>query len=180
MVLPGDTLSTWYLFNVVRIRRIWRQFFTAFGAYQGYRTAICSCARSCVRTVEYPLVLEQFVRCQRLGAPSAADDDAKQVLNVSFALGFLIGYCTCQRVVDGYSTGLLISHPRVVCQTEATMAVQQHRVSRMKCRRRKSANRYKGIQTNVCPNCSAKRLSHRACPKCGHYKDRQVLTIAAE
>ncbi|MFM1548232.1 MAG: 50S ribosomal protein L32 [Lentisphaeria bacterium] len=60
------------------------------------------------------------------------------------------------------------------------MAVQQHRVSRMKCRSRKSANRYKGINTNNCPSCGARRLPHHACPTCGNYKDRQIITIVTE
>ena len=50
----------------------------------------------------------------------------------------------------------------------------------MKCRRRRSANKYKGIQTNNCPSCGAKRLPHHTCPTCGNYKDRQIITIVTE
>ncbi|HLJ86771.1 MAG TPA: 50S ribosomal protein L32 [Candidatus Angelobacter sp.] len=29
-----------------------------------------------------------------------------------------------------------------------------------------------------CPNChEKKRLPHRVCPNCGHYKDREVLEV---
>ena len=31
-----------------------------------------------------------------------------------------------------------------------------------------------------CPNCHELRLPHRACPLCGHYKDREVLEVAEE
>lgn len=27
-----------------------------------------------------------------------------------------------------------------------------------------------------CPNCHQPKLSHRICPNCGYYKDRQVIT----
>jgi large subunit ribosomal protein L32 len=28
-----------------------------------------------------------------------------------------------------------------------------------------------------CPNCHERKLPHRACPKCGYYKDREVLEV---
>jgi len=28
-----------------------------------------------------------------------------------------------------------------------------------------------------CPNCHENKMPHRACPKCGHYKDREVLEV---
>jgi large subunit ribosomal protein L32 len=31
--------------------------------------------------------------------------------------------------------------------------------------------------TSECPNCHEKKLPHRACPKCGVYKDRAVLDV---
>jgi large subunit ribosomal protein L32 len=60
------------------------------------------------------------------------------------------------------------------------MAVQQCKVSKQKCRARKSANKYQGLETNKCPNCQAPRLPHRVCTECGHYKGRQVLSITSE
>jgi large subunit ribosomal protein L32 len=27
-----------------------------------------------------------------------------------------------------------------------------------------------------CPNCHEKKLPHRVCPHCGHYKGREVVT----
>jgi large subunit ribosomal protein L32 len=31
-----------------------------------------------------------------------------------------------------------------------------------------------------CPQCATPTLSHRVCPKCGTYRGRQLLTIAAK
>ncbi len=31
------------------------------------------------------------------------------------------------------------------------------------------------VSLNDCPNCSKKKLSHTACPACGHYKGRVVV-----
>jgi large subunit ribosomal protein L32 len=31
-----------------------------------------------------------------------------------------------------------------------------------------------------CPNCHEKKLPHRACPKCGYYKGREVIDTAAK
>jgi large subunit ribosomal protein L32 len=31
-----------------------------------------------------------------------------------------------------------------------------------------------------CSNCHELRMPHRACPHCGHYKDREVLEVAEE
>jgi large subunit ribosomal protein L32 len=60
------------------------------------------------------------------------------------------------------------------------MAVQQQKVSKLHTRARKSANRYKGVQTAVCSMCGAAKLPHRVCPDCGHYKQRQVISVTAE
>ena len=32
----------------------------------------------------------------------------------------------------------------------------------------------------TCKNCGAKKLTHRVCPVCGYYKDKQVLTIKSK
>jgi large subunit ribosomal protein L32 len=31
-----------------------------------------------------------------------------------------------------------------------------------------------------CPHCHEKKLPHRACPKCGYYKGREVIDTAAK
>jgi large subunit ribosomal protein L32 len=57
------------------------------------------------------------------------------------------------------------------------MAVQQRKVSKTKCRQRKAANRYKGIQSSVCAHCGVAKLPHRVCGNCGYYKGRQILSV---
>lgn len=57
------------------------------------------------------------------------------------------------------------------------MAVPKIKKSRMKKRQRKSANRYTGIQTGVCPACKAPVLPHRVCSACGNYNGNQEIVI---
>lgn len=60
------------------------------------------------------------------------------------------------------------------------MAVQQSKVSKRIVRIRKAANRYKGVQVNLCAACGEACLPHRVCKKCGNYGGRQVITIAGK
>jgi len=30
---------------------------------------------------------------------------------------------------------------------------------------------------STCPSCGEAKLPHRACPHCGHYRDRQVVEV---
>lgn len=49
------------------------------------------------------------------------------------------------------------------------------------CRSRRDKRRanWKGSNPNTgnCPECSEKKLSHRACPSCGTYNSRKVLQV---
>jgi large subunit ribosomal protein L32 len=49
----------------------------------------------------------------------------------------------------------------------------------MRLRTRKAANRWHAPNLDKCSQCSSTVVSHRACPSCGYYKGRQVLTIEA-
>jgi large subunit ribosomal protein L32 len=57
------------------------------------------------------------------------------------------------------------------------MGVPKRKTSKMKKRQRKGANRYKGIQTSICPTCEARVLPHKVCSSCGTYKGKQVITV---
>ena len=35
----------------------------------------------------------------------------------------------------------------------------------------------KGHSLSECPNCHEKKMPHRACPKCGYYKGREVVDV---
>jgi large subunit ribosomal protein L32 len=51
-------------------------------------------------------------------------------------------------------------------------------------KRRTSARRTHDSLTrpgvSECPNCHEPKLPHRACPKCGQYKGREVIEVAEE
>ncbi len=59
------------------------------------------------------------------------------------------------------------------------MAVPKRKMSKMKKRMRKAANRYEGVQVTFCTNCQAPLKPHCACSACGFYKGKQVLTVEA-
>jgi large subunit ribosomal protein L32 len=52
-------------------------------------------------------------------------------------------------------------------------------MSKMRLRTRKAANRWHAPQLNKCGQCGSAARSHVACPSCGYYRGRQVLTIEA-
>jgi large subunit ribosomal protein L32 len=56
------------------------------------------------------------------------------------------------------------------------VGVPKKRTSSMRRNRRRAAN-FKITPANVtlCPKCKEPVLSHRVCPSCGTYKDRQVV-----
>jgi len=47
----------------------------------------------------------------------------------------------------------------------------------MRLRTRKAANRWRAPHLNKCPQCGSTVPSHIACPSCGYYRGRQVLTL---
>jgi large subunit ribosomal protein L32 len=60
------------------------------------------------------------------------------------------------------------------------MALQQSKLSKQRSRMRRAANRYRGLQPAKCGMCGEPVLPHRVCPKCGHYKGRQVVSVTTE
>ncbi|MFH1631842.1 MAG: 50S ribosomal protein L32 [bacterium] len=54
------------------------------------------------------------------------------------------------------------------------MSVPAFRNSKSRVRRRRSHHALKKTETSKCPKCGAPILSHRVCPTCGFYKNRQV------
>lgn len=60
------------------------------------------------------------------------------------------------------------------------MASPKHKKSKMR-KRQRVAQLEKPIlaEVSTCPECGAARRSHRACPKCGTYKGRKVVAVAA-
>jgi len=46
--------------------------------------------------------------------------------------------------------------------------------------RRRSHDALESPNLVVCSNCGEMRLPHTVCPKCGHYKGREVINMAEE
>ncbi|MDG2123687.1 MAG: 50S ribosomal protein L32 [Verrucomicrobiales bacterium] len=59
------------------------------------------------------------------------------------------------------------------------MAVPKRRLSKMRQKKRRGANRWSAPVLNKCSECGSTAPSHIACPSCGHYRDRQVLSVEA-
>ena len=60
------------------------------------------------------------------------------------------------------------------------MGVPKRRMSKMRLRTRKAANRAKAPQLSTCSQCGARVVPHRVCPACGSYNGRQVLIKASD
>ena len=58
------------------------------------------------------------------------------------------------------------------------MGVPKRKMSKMRLRTRKAANRFHAAKLNKCSQCGSAIPGHTACPSCGYYGGRQVLTIA--
>ncbi len=58
------------------------------------------------------------------------------------------------------------------------MGVPKRKMSKMKKRQRKAANRYEGVQATFCTSCGQAVTPHRVCSSCGTYKGKQVITVA--
>jgi large subunit ribosomal protein L32 len=59
------------------------------------------------------------------------------------------------------------------------MGVPKRKSSKMRSRIRRAANRWHAPQLGTCSQCGTRVLGHIACPSCGYYRGRQVLTIEA-
>lgn len=55
------------------------------------------------------------------------------------------------------------------------MAVPARKVSKTRKRMRRSHNALKADTLVKCPNCGTMMKPHRACPKCGFYKGKEVI-----
>jgi large subunit ribosomal protein L32 len=66
--------------------------------------------------------------------------------------------------------GFLLSYP-------LDMGVPKRKTSKMRLRTRKAANAWQAAPPNKCPQCGSAVRSHNACPSCGYYRGRQVLTV---
>jgi len=57
------------------------------------------------------------------------------------------------------------------------MGVPKRKTSKMRLRIRKAANAWRAPSLNKCQQCGTRLPGHVACPSCGYFRGRQVLTI---
>ncbi|MCX6958361.1 MAG: 50S ribosomal protein L32 [Verrucomicrobiae bacterium] len=57
------------------------------------------------------------------------------------------------------------------------MGVPKRKVSKMRLRTRKAANRWHAPSLGKCPTCDAPVHSHTVCSACGTYRNRQILDV---
>lgn len=55
------------------------------------------------------------------------------------------------------------------------MAVPKKKTSPSRRRMRRAHHALTAVQSQECPNCGARKLSHHVCASCGQYKGRQVI-----
>jgi large subunit ribosomal protein L32 len=55
------------------------------------------------------------------------------------------------------------------------MAVPKKKTSHARRDQRRAHHALKGPNLIACPNCGERRIPHRVCPECGHYKGRTVV-----
>lgn len=55
------------------------------------------------------------------------------------------------------------------------MAVPKGKVSKQRKRKRRGHHKAAAAHTTACPKCGDPKLSHRVCPTCGTYGDKQVI-----
>jgi len=60
------------------------------------------------------------------------------------------------------------------------MAVPVKKISRSRRGSRRAHDSLKKVTLATCPQCSEPTRPHHACPKCGYYKGREVLTVDAD
>jgi large subunit ribosomal protein L32 len=53
----------------------------------------------------------------------------------------------------------------------------KQKISRTRRNKRRAHDSLKASNMVQCSNCGEMRLSHRACPDCGHYKGREVFEV---
>ena len=58
------------------------------------------------------------------------------------------------------------------------MPVPKKKTSKTRTRTRRTHWKAKAPQIGICPQCSQPKLPYRACPSCGYYKGRPVISTS--
>jgi large subunit ribosomal protein L32 len=57
------------------------------------------------------------------------------------------------------------------------MPVPKRKTSQRKRDQRRAQQKLDAAQLSYCPQCHSPKLPHRACPKCGTYKGREIIPM---
>jgi len=60
------------------------------------------------------------------------------------------------------------------------MPVPKRKTSQSRRDKRRAQHKLEVTTASFCPQCKSPKLPHRACPKCGTYKGREVVPLEAE
>ncbi|HMA63480.1 MAG TPA: 50S ribosomal protein L32 [bacterium] len=60
------------------------------------------------------------------------------------------------------------------------MAVPKKKTSSTRKHKRRTHWKAKAPALSTCPQCGDKKMPHRACPHCGYYKGKQVISAENE
>jgi large subunit ribosomal protein L32 len=60
------------------------------------------------------------------------------------------------------------------------MAVPQNRVTRSKRNMRRAHDALVAANPQECPNCGELKRPHHVCGACGHYREREVVSMVEE
>ncbi|MFH1852737.1 MAG: 50S ribosomal protein L32 [Candidatus Neomarinimicrobiota bacterium] len=56
------------------------------------------------------------------------------------------------------------------------MALPKTRISRARGRKRRTHYTASAVAFGTCPQCGQSKMPHRACPNCGYYRGRPVIS----
>jgi large subunit ribosomal protein L32 len=57
------------------------------------------------------------------------------------------------------------------------MANPKRRHSKQRTATRRAHDHLSAHSLSECPNCHERKMPHRACPKCGYYKGREIVEV---
>ncbi len=60
------------------------------------------------------------------------------------------------------------------------MPVPKKKTSKARRDKRRAQHKLHVETASFCPQCKSPKLPHRACPKCGTYKGREVVPLSTE
>jgi large subunit ribosomal protein L32 len=58
------------------------------------------------------------------------------------------------------------------------MALPKVRISKSRGRKRRTHYKSQNVSYMTCPQCSETKMPHHACPNCGYYRGRPVISAA--